>query len=202
MFDFRSCEKISEHISPNFMNPWTLKKTSIKKRKMNRNKLSFGLTLMVVIISVISCNKKAIDKPVIAKITPEKLEKIKDTISRKTLIHFWFSYCHPCIKEIPELNKFVKDEKLQLIHISSDKSDSKMQENLEKVMTKSNINQCYIIDFKNLYPNGTKFINIMGDFSRKIGLKEAGSPYYVVINENGKIEMESHELKKIKEYIK
>ena len=77
-----------------------------------------------------------------------------------------------------------------------------MQENLEKVITKSNINHCYIIDFKNLYPNGTKFINIMGDFSKKIGLKDASSPYYVVINENGKIEIESYELKKIKEYIK
>ena len=42
----------------------------------------------------------------------------------------------------------------------------------------------------------------MGDFSKKIGLKDASSPYYVVINENGKIEMESYELKKIKEYIK
>lgn len=55
---------------------------------MNKNKLSFGLTLMAVIISVISCDKKAIDKPIITKITPEKLEKIKDTISRKTLVHF------------------------------------------------------------------------------------------------------------------
>ena len=156
----------------------------------------------MIIISTISCDKKAIDKPTITKITPEKFEAIKDTISQKTLVHFWFSYCQPCIKEIPELNKFVKDKKLQIIHISSDKSDSKMQENLEKVITKSNINHCYIIDFKNLYPNGTKFINIMGDFSKKIGLKDTSSPYYVVINENGKIEMESYELKKIKEYIK
>ena len=141
----------------------------------------------MIIISTISCDKKAIDKPTITKITPEKFEAIKDTISQKTLVHFWFSYCQPCIKEIPELNKFVKDKKLQIIHISSDKSDSKMQENLEKVITKSNINHCYIIDFKNLYPNGTKFINIMGDFSKKIGLKDASSPYYVVINENGKL---------------
>lgn len=77
-----------------------------------------------------------------------------------------------------------------------------MQDNLEKVMAKSNINQCYIIDFKNLYPNGTKAMNIMGDFSKKIGLKDAGSPYYVVVNEKGKIETESYELNKIKEYIK
>ena len=90
----------------------------------------------MIIISTISCDKKAIDKPTITKITPEKFEAIKDTISQKTLVHFWFSYCQPCIKEIPELNKFVKDKKLQIIHISSDKSDSKMQENLEKVITK------------------------------------------------------------------
>ena len=169
---------------------------------MNRNKLSFSLIFLMIIISTISCDKKAIDKPTITKITPEKFEVIKDTISQKTLVHFWFSYCQPCIKEIPELNKFVKDKKLQIIHISSDKSDSKMQENLEKVITKSNINHCYIIDFKNLYLNGTKFINIMGDFSKKIGLKDASSPSYVDIKENGKIEIESYELKKIKEYIK
>jgi len=169
---------------------------------MNNTKSSIGLALLVLIIGLTSCDKKTINQPIITKITPEKFEKIKDTISRKTLVHFWFSYCHPCVKEIPELNKFVKDKKLQLIHISSDKSDSKMQENLEKVMTKSNISQCYIIDFKNLYPNGTKMMNIMGDFSKKIGLKDASSPYYVVLNEEGKIETESYELSKIKEYLK
>ena len=45
--------------------------------------------------------KNEIIKPNIVKITPEKYLEIKKNINKKTIIHFLFSYCHPCIKYFP-----------------------------------------------------------------------------------------------------
>lgn len=58
-----------------------------------------------------------------------------------------------------------------MINISSDKSNSKMQENLEEVMIKLKMKHSYIIDFNNLYPNGTKNVDILGDFAKKNKIK-------------------------------
>ena len=89
-------------------------------------------------------------------------------INKKTIIHFWFSYCSPCIKDFPELLKISNKNNIDIINVSSDKSDSKMQENLEKVMSKLYVKDSYIIDYDNLYPNGTKYIDILGDFAKKL----------------------------------
>lgn len=146
--------------------------------------------------------KNEIIKPNIVKITPEKYLEIKKNINKKTIIHFWFSYCHPCIKDFPELLKIGKENNIEIINISSDKSDSKMQDNLEKIMTKLNVKDCFIIDYDNLYPNGTKCMNVLGDFAKKIELKEYTNPYYILIDEKGKTLIATEELEKLKEHIK
>ena len=163
-----------------------------------KNQIYRTLFLIIFVISLLISCSKIKNKPNIVKITPEKYLEIKKKITKKTIIHFWFSYCEPCIKDFPELLKIAKEKNIDIINISSDKSDSKMQENLEKVMTKLNVTDCYIIDYNNLYPNKTNYINILGDFAKKINLKEYMNPYYILIDENGKTKIATEELKKLK----
>lgn len=140
-----------------------------------------------------------INKPHITKITPHNYNFIKENINKPTIIHFWFSYCSPCIKDFPELLKISKKHNIELINISSDISDSEMQDNLEKVMKKLNVKNCYIIDFNNLYPNGTTYINVLSDFAKKINLKNFTNPYYILIDKKGKTIIETEKIEKIKQ---
>ena len=172
-----------------------------KKSRMKRSITLKTIILLFAITSFINC-KNENSKPNIVKITPEKYLNIKKKINKKTIIHFWFSYCHPCIKDFPELLKISKENKIEIINVSSDKSDSKMQDNLEKVMTKLNVKDCYIIDYNNLYPNGTNHINILGDFAKRIELKEYTNPYYILIDESGKTIIATEEIEKLKKHIK
>jgi thiol-disulfide isomerase/thioredoxin len=167
-----------------------------------KKSILFKLVFFLFIITILINCKNENSKPNIVKITPEKYLNIKEKINKKTIIHFWFSYCHPCIKDFPELLKISKENKIDIINISSDKSDSKMQDNLEKVMTKLNLKNCYIIDYDNLYPNGTNYIDILGDFAKKIELKEYTNPYYILIDESGKTVIATEEMEKLKKYIK
>ena len=168
---------------------------------MKKSILLKTIFFLFIITIFINC-KNENSKPNIVKITPEKYLNIKKKINKKTIIHFWFSYCHPCIKDFPELLKISKENKIDIINISSDKSDSKMQDNLEKVMTKLNVKDCYIIDYDNLYPNGTNYTNILGDFAKRIELKEYTNPYYILIDERGKTIIATEEMEKLKKYIK
>ena len=168
---------------------------------MKRSILLKTIFFLFTITLFINC-KNENTKPNIVKITPEKYLTIKKKINKKTIIHYWFSYCHPCIIDFPELLKISKEYKIDIINISSDKSDSKMQDNLEKVMEKLNVKDCYIIDYKNLYPNGTNHIDILGDFAKKIELKEYTNPYYILIDENGKTIIATEKMEKLKKHIK
>jgi thiol-disulfide isomerase/thioredoxin len=167
-------------------------------------KKSILLKIVFFLFSIaifISC-KNENSKPNIVKITPEKYLSIKKKINKKTIVHFWFSYCHPCLRDFPELMKISKEKNIDIINISSDKSDSKMQDNLEQVMTKLNVNDCFIIDFDNLYPNGTKCMNVLGDFAKRIELKEYTNPYYILIDEKGKTIIATEDLEKLTEHLK
>ncbi len=167
---------------------------------MKKTILITTILLLFASTIFINCKNEKI-KPNIVKITPEKYINLKNKIDKKTIIHFWFSYCEPCIKEFPELEKLSKENNIDIINISSDKSDSKMQDNLEKVMTKINIKESFIIDYNNLYPNGTKTINILGDFANKIELKEYYNPYYILIDETGKTVIATEEIEELKKRI-
>ena len=167
---------------------------------MRKAILTKTILLLFASTIFINCKNEKI-KPNIVKITPEKYIDLKNKIDKKTIIHFWFSYCEPCIKEFPELERISKENNIDIINISSDKSDSKMQENLEIVMTKLNLKDCFIIDYNNLYPNGTKIINILGDFANKIELNEYSNPYYILIDEKGKTVIATEEIEELKKRI-
>jgi thiol-disulfide isomerase/thioredoxin len=152
----------------------------------------------LVFILFLNC-KSTTEEPVITKISAEKYKNLTQNLSKKTIIHYWFSFCEPCIKEIPELKKFVTENNIDVIHISTDKSDTKMQDNLAKVMKNLNLKECYIVDFDDLYPKETDVMYIQKDFAYKVGWKSFGSPYYILLDKNGKTIIASDKLVEIKE---
>lgn len=68
-------------------------------------------TLSIILVSFISCNKEF--KPEMTKITPEIYFNVKSKIYKKTIIHFWWSFCDPCIRDYPELEKIIKKKQFQ-----------------------------------------------------------------------------------------
>ncbi len=159
-------------------------------------KLKTALVLIVFSL-FLGCNSN-IEEPIITKISAEKYKSLTQNLKKKTIVHYWFSFCTPCIEEMPELEKIAIENNIDVIHISADKSDSKMQDNLEKVMTKLKMKECYIVDFNDLYPNGTNIMAIQKDFADKVGWEEFGSPYYVLLDEDGKTIIETEKLSEIK----
>ncbi len=75
-----------------------------------------------------------------------KNEKL--SLSQKyTLIDFWFSYCKPCLLEIPyykELYEKYKDKNFSIISISTDRTQD--IENWKKVIAKNNITWQNLLD--------------------------------------------------------
>jgi len=136
----------------------------------------------------------------IVKITPPEYLKIVQNIKKRTIIHYWFSYCTPCIRDFPELTEICKENNIDLINISNDNSGGKMEKNLEKVMKQINVSECYIIDYNYLFPNGEKGF-VLGEFAKQVGQIEYNNPYYILIDENGKKIIETSKLKLLKSKI-
>ena len=122
---------------------------------MKTKRIIFYILFSIILFS---CENKKVE---IKKLSPNEYKTTIKKGKQKKMIHFWASYCQPCIEEFPELIEYCNNEKILLINISSDKSDSKMQENMEKIMLRLKIKNSYIINFKSLYPNGTKNVNLL-----------------------------------------
>ena len=164
-----------------------------------RNQILIKSIILIFTIYFLSgCNNKDI-KPKIIKITPEKYLALQSKIDKKTIIHFWSSYCHPCIKDFPQLTRIAKEKNINIINISSDKSDSKLQDNLERVMNTLNVTESYIIDFNNLYPDGTNHMDVLGQFAKKINLKDYNNPLYIVIDANAQTLFSTYNIKELEE---
>ena len=125
---------------------------------MKTKRIIFYILFSIILFS---CENKKVE---IKKLSPNEYKTTIKKGKQKKMIHFWASYCQPCIEEFPELIEYCNNEKILLINISSDKSDSKMQENMEKIMLRLKIKNSYIINFNSLYPNGTKNVNLQEDF--------------------------------------
>ena len=159
---------------------------------MKTKRIIFYILFSIILFS---CENKKVE---IKKLSPNEYKTTIKKGKQKKMIHFWASYCQPCIEEFPELIEYCNNEKILLINISSDKSDSTMQENMEKIMLRLKIKNSYIINFNSLYPNGTKNVNLLEDFCKKAGIKNWGNPYYILVDEKGNTIKESSELKNIK----
>ena len=132
---------------------------------MKTKRIIFYILFSIILFS---CENKKVE---IKKLSPNECKTTIKKGKQKKMIHFWASYCQPCIEEFPELIEYCNNEKILLINISSDKSDSKMQENMEKIMLRLKIKNSYIINFNSLYPNSTKNIKILENLCKKAGIK-------------------------------
>ena len=68
----------------------------------NEKKYSIVLFLMAWLFSITSCTRKDLPEPGL---------EIKDFSTEWLVVNYWASWCKPCIKEIPELNKLHQSSK-------------------------------------------------------------------------------------------
>ena len=99
----------------------------------------------------INMNNKLIEMKYFSKGFVFPIKDIKNeklSLSQKyTLIDFWFSYCKPCLLEIPyykELYEKYKDKNFSIISISTDRTQD--IENWKKVIAKNNITWQNLLD--------------------------------------------------------
>ena len=67
-----------------------------------RKKYSIVLILIAWLFSLTACTRKEL---------PETRLEIKDFSAEWLVVNYWASWCKPCIKEIPELNKLHQSRK-------------------------------------------------------------------------------------------
>ncbi len=67
-----------------------------------RKKYSIVLILMAWLFSITACTRKDL---------PETGLELKDFRTEWLVVNYWASWCRPCIKEIPELNKLHQSSK-------------------------------------------------------------------------------------------
>jgi thiol-disulfide isomerase/thioredoxin len=82
------------------------------------------------------------------KITLKELEGLyNNTSSEITIINFWASWCGPCVKEMPVLDKFAAQKNVSLIFISMDFEQD--EDKAKKILSKKGVtSRNYFIDEK------------------------------------------------------
>ncbi len=91
----------------------------------------------------------------------------------------------------------MQTKNIKFINVSVDKSDSKMQENMERIMQKLNIKHSYIVDFKSVYTNEANNKKIPEDFFKQIHLKNYALPNFALYDKNGKLLKETQDFNTI-----
>jgi thiol-disulfide isomerase/thioredoxin len=126
----------------------------------------------------------------------DELDKaVADRKGKVVLVDFWATWCAPCVKKFPhfvELHKTYKDKGLACISVSMDKEGPKGSYDKEKVLK-------YLTEQGAAFPN---FIVLSPDddeekLTKRFG-KEAGIPFMVLFNKEGKRVWDS-EQKKLKD---
>ncbi len=91
-------------------------------------------------------------------------------IQDKLVINFWATWCEPCKKELPQLNKFhqqfINDDKIQIIGIAIDEPDA------VKIFNKE-----IPVDFVNLIDEQNGFL-----VTRYLKNEKGVLPYTVIVN--------------------
>ena len=154
---------------------------------MNR---SFTIVLILFVLTFVSCKKKDIYE--INKIDVYGFSEIKDTITRKTLVNFYFFNCSGCIYETLEIKKLCDKNKIQLINITTSERDvdSLSVIEMKNESKKLKILNNFIIDTNCVSKKSKNPYSVLKEYSKKIKINYAqvqSAPYLVLINEKGKI---------------
>ena len=143
--------------------------------------LLFSLVLITTLRSAVGAEKKIWAKSFMGKPAPnlEGEAWISDKPSIKkgqyVLIDFWATWCGPCRKAIPDLNKWHKEfsEKLVVIGISAEKKEKVIKMKSPKVQYYSAVDSHKVM-------------------SKQLGIK--GVPHVIIINPKGIVVWEGYPL--------
>ena len=114
-------------------------------------------------------NGKSIPELSLTTVTGEKI-KTKDLKGRVIVINLWFTTCHPCITELPALNRLVEEYKNKDVVFLGISTDT-------KAMLDADFFPKYKFDFK--------IISDGKDVVKKIG--HTGFPTFYIIDKTGKV---------------
>jgi thiol-disulfide isomerase/thioredoxin len=100
--------------------------------------------------------------------------KLSDLKGKKVYLHFWATWCGPCLSEIPTLNEFankVEPEKIIIVNVCLDSELYK----LKKIITEKKLAGLNLICDEKSFKQISKLYNI------------SSIPHYALIDENGLI---------------
>lgn len=105
--------------------------------KIKKLLVPFGVTLLIILTLFVNINtfaQKAFPNKDLKLLNGSVLDR-KSTEDKLVIINLWATWCKPCISEIPELNKLVKEfqENEQVIFLALATDDS---EKLKEFLTK------------------------------------------------------------------
>lgn len=102
----------------------------------------------------------------------KKIEVLSDFSSKVTLINFWATWCAPCKKEMPKLDRLVKNIGSKQLKVLAINIENKNYEDIKKFL-----DDLKIENFDSVFDRKLKIVK---------SLQLRGIPVTLVVNNNGK----------------
>ncbi len=102
----------------------------------------------------------------------KKIEVLSDFSSKVTLINFWATWCAPCKKEMPKLDRLVKNVGSKQLKVLAINIENKNYEDIKKFL-----DDLKIKNFDSVFDRKLKIVK---------SLQLRGIPVTLVVNNNGK----------------
>lgn len=102
----------------------------------------------------------------------KKIEVLSDFSSKVTLINFWATWCAPCKKEMPKLDRLVKNVGSKQLKVLAINIENKNYEDIKKFL-----DDLKIENFDSVFDRKLKIVK---------SLQLRGIPVTLVVNNNGK----------------